>query len=196
MEKRFLLLLLLFVSGSIFIVNVRGMLQSYYGFYYTKEAVQHNKIYNSLSFVEDLRPYSIFLTYTGLETGYGFFAPNVASDFVIEISCADSSGKINDNVASLVKTKEGFLRMNTASSMFMCYTMPDSTGLEEQKCKLFLKGICMRILEQQQHISAVTVRVYLYHHPFLQDYRTNPHLKPSYILYATEHYQRNSIGAW
>jgi hypothetical protein len=196
-NKIFLGMLLSLVLASIVVVNIRGGLLSYYGFYYDKEKARGNRLFNSLDFVEDCRPYSLFLSYTGLETGYGFFAPNVASDFVLEFDCIDSTGKKSSaSTSCLLKTKEASLRLNTACSMFMYYVRPDSTSPDKDKCRIFLKGLCLRLLEANRDISSVTARVYLYHHPFLKDMEDHNSRKPSYILYATETYNREIIGCW
>ena len=195
-KKIILYLLLAFNISSIVTVNIRGLLTGYYGFYYTRDAVHNNPVYSSLSFVEDFRPLSLLLSYTGLETGYGFFAPNVASDFIVELECYDSAGNRLPSTKALTKTKEGFLRMNTASSMFLDYMKPDSLSIERQKCKVFLKGICMRIMEQDQRIASMTAKVYLYHHPLLSDFRINKDQKPSYVLYETQTYSAAIAGSW
>jgi hypothetical protein len=187
--------MLLLVTGSIVCVNIRGMLLGYYGFYHTKQDAGNNKLYNSLSFVDDYRPYNLFLTYSGLETGYGFFAPNVASDFIVDLEGQDSLGRPVD-MAPLFKTKEGFLRMNTASSMFMYHATKDSSAYEHEKCRIFLKGIAMRLMERDRSISRITARVFLYHHPLLGDINTLRQTKPAYILYETANFSNAIIGAW
>lgn len=196
-RKILLVILLVIVMGSIIIVNVRGTIQAYYGFYYSREEVNTNPVYRQLAFVEELRPYNLLLSYTGLETGYGFFAPNVASDFLVELTCTDKQGRVRNVRASPVfATKEGFLRMNTATSMFIAYTRKDSTEQEMMQCRIFLRGLCLRVLERDPLVASVTARVYLYHHPFLKDYKTVPEPSPSYILYETRTFHRNDPGAW
>jgi hypothetical protein len=36
----------------------------------------------------------MFTSYTGFDTGYGFYAPNVASDFVMSFELKDEKGTI------------------------------------------------------------------------------------------------------
>lgn len=196
-RKIFLVILMVFVMGSIIIVNVRGTIQAYYGFYYGREEVNTNPVYRQLAFVEELRPYSLLLSYTGLETGYGFFAPNVASDFLVELICTDEQGRSRRITTSpVMATSEGFLRMNTATSMFIAYTREDSTEQEMMQCRIFLRGLCLRVLEREPQAASVTARVYLYHHPFLKDYKAIPKPTPSYILYETRTFHRDEHGAW
>jgi hypothetical protein len=194
-KKIILSVLLAFTLLSIVCVNLRSSLLSYYSFYQTKEAAEQNRLYTGLSFVEELRPYSLFLTYTGLETGYGFFAPNVASDFLIEFECLDSNGrKLKENAPFLMGSKEGTLRLNTASAMFMYYIRPDSSGTDGEKCKIFLKGLSLRMMEREKNISSVTARVFLYHYPDLEKYNIDK--KPMYVLYESQSYSRNAMAAW
>jgi hypothetical protein len=194
-KKIILSVLLAFTLLSIAFVNLRSTLLSYHSFYQTKEAADSNRLYTGLSFVENLRPYSLFLTYSGLETGYGFFAPNVASDFVVEFECLDSTGKVlKENASLLMRSKEGGLRLNTATSMFMYYIKPDSLSTDGEKCKIFLKGLSLRMMEREKNISSVTARVFLYHYPDLVTYNIDK--KPVYVLYESQSYTRNNIGAW
>lgn len=195
LKKIILSLLLGFILLSIVFVNLRSTLLSYHSFYQTKEAADSNRLYTGLSFVENLRPYSLFLTYTGLETGYGFFAPNVASDFIVEFECRDNAGIIlKGNAPLLMNSKEGVLRLNTATAMFMYYIKPDALSTDGEKCKIFLKGLSLRMMEQQKNISSVTARVFLYHYPDLLTYNIDK--KPMYVLYESQTYARNTIGAW
>uniref|UniRef100_UPI004048D5E1 hypothetical protein n=1 Tax=Flavobacterium sp. TaxID=239 RepID=UPI004048D5E1 len=53
--------------------------------------------------------YNLFLNYTGLNTGYGFFSPNVSSDFIITHNIYKKSKQNLIFSNSLFSTKEGAL---------------------------------------------------------------------------------------
>ncbi|WP_445724341.1 hypothetical protein, partial [Flavobacterium sp.] len=63
--------------------------------------------------------YNLFLNYTGLNTGYGFFSPNVSSDFIITHNIYKKSKQNLIFSNSLFSTKVGAHRFANLNSLFM-----------------------------------------------------------------------------
>ena len=81
--------------GLVLLVSTKGTIESYFDFYYEKEnPYKESLVDRSLSSIMHLKPIRVFLMYTGFNTGYGFFAPNVASDFLIVYETKDSADNI------------------------------------------------------------------------------------------------------
>lgn len=149
--------------------------------------------------VYGVRIYETFLTYTGLDTGYGFFSPNVKSDIVI-VNSLYKDGKGKTKLPSdYLKTREGKIRFRGVNDIFM-----DKLTIEEKKLeniaptqnqygnkidslkiqffKVVLKQMNRHYLNDKTNkYDSVNTKVFLYHYPFLKNY---PDLQPK--LYEIE----------
>jgi hypothetical protein len=152
MKKKGQVLLLVIILFTIIVVNIRSTLENYYGFYFSdkKDKIKSNVVYNALSFVEDSRLYNLFNTYTGLETGYGFFAPNVASEFIVDFTLYDKQNRViaHNNMIDL-KNKESVIRVSTALGLFLEVKPGDTSGMAYQKAIILLKGLSYKNLQQR-----------------------------------------------
>ncbi len=162
--------------------------------FYQKKGVPW--IDSMLSSVYGIKVYDLFLTYTGLDTGYGFFSPNVKSDIVI-INTLYKDGKVEKKLPNdYLTTREGKIRFRGASDLFM-----DKLSIEEKKLekktgketiyekkedslklqffKIVLKQMNKHYLyNNAKNYDSVNTKVYLYHYPTLKEY---PDLKPKLI---------------
>ena len=83
----FMILLLVFTIG------LKGTFDGYYGFIMKIKTIKTAVIYYFRRHCPiKTRQYIYF--YTGFDTGYGFYAPNVASDFVMSFELKDQNGNI------------------------------------------------------------------------------------------------------
>jgi hypothetical protein len=69
--------------------RLKGTFDGYYGFYYENKTYQKPLVYTACENITQSLPVSMFTSYTGFDTGYGFYAPNVASDFVMSFELKD-----------------------------------------------------------------------------------------------------------
>ncbi len=199
MKRKIQLLVLAFILFTIIVVNIRATLDNYYGFYFPKEKNRAARapLYRALSFVESNRVYRLFNTYSGLETGYGFFAPNVASEFVVSFTLYDGHHQVLDSCISVdFHNKESFMRMISAYSMFFEYKEGDTLNPEYQKCIIFLKGLSYQMLLQTKRATSVKTNLYLYHYPMLEQLRERKMNSPVYFLYTSKTYQLNDYANW
>jgi hypothetical protein len=199
MKKSLQLLLIAFILTLITVVNIRGMIQNYYGFYYPDkdDKLNDNGLYRSLSFIEDNRTLNLFLSYTGFETGYGFFAPNVASDFITAFTVYNPQGQVIDTSNFIrVRNKESFIRISSAYTLFLEYVKEDTLSIEYQKCNIFLQGLALKILQHVRNADKVRADLYLFHYPLLQQLEKEKRRKPDYILYASKVYTLHDYANW
>ena len=78
----------------VFTIGLKGTFDGYYGFYYENKDYKKPLFYKISENIAESKPVNIFTSYTGFDTGYGFYAPNVASDFVMSFELKDQNGKI------------------------------------------------------------------------------------------------------
>jgi len=152
-------------------------------------------IISSITFMYKHDWYQQFLIYTGLNTGYGFFSPNVASDFVITHKLY-SQGKedlIFSN--SMFKTKEGAMRFTNINSLYMDKIEAIENGsiqLDSMRSKyldLILNRMNTEKLKKSE-IDSVSTTLFLYHFPFMKEY---PNVKPKFIKIENHTKTRKNI---
>lgn len=139
-------------------------------------------------------PYNLFLSYTGLNTGYGFFSPNVSSDFIItqNIYIKGKETVILSN--SHFKTKEGASRFANLNSLFMdkieIMEKPKISSDDSMRIKyleVILKRLNNYVLDHNKDIDSVNTTLFLHHFPFLSQY---PNTKQDFI--KIENHKKNS----
>ncbi len=200
MKKTAYSLLLIFVVFIITVSNVKGLLQNYYGFYYPEkedEKLSSNPIYPLLSRIQEVELYNYFTTYTGLETDYGFFAPNVASDFIVDFEVLD---KKNNSIAKVnfvpLSNKESYVRLTTSYSLFLYSEQKNKSEMEKQKSRLLLKGLAYQNLIAYPEAAKIKANLYLYHYPTLEQLHANKLRKPLMILSGSSTYTYKDYENW
>ncbi|CAM3927117.1 MULTISPECIES: hypothetical protein [Flavobacterium] len=129
--------------------------------------------------------YNLFLNYTGLNTGYGFFSPNVSSDFIITHTIYKNQKEDLTFSNTLFSTKEGAHRFANLNSLFMekieAIEEEDKSKIDTLKIK-YLEVVLNRLnnynLEQDKDIDSIKTTLFLYHFPFLKEY---PNVNPKFI---------------
>jgi hypothetical protein len=106
-------------------------------------------------------------SYIGFDTGYGFFAPNVSSNFII-LSFSQKEKKMFIST-DLLKTTEGKSRFSSINDIFL-----KNIDSDREKIKInhtILEQI-NRYFEKKYH-SGFETSVYLYVYPNLQEFVKN-----------------------
>ena len=164
--------LLLFV---VFTIGLKGTFDGYYGFYYDKEEYKKPFIYELSNKIVELKPVSMFTAYTGFDTGYGFFAPNVASDFVLLFELQDAEGNVlEERIMPELKSKEGIVRYTSVFNMFMDKVVSSKKKSESQYFQyldVVLKQIAKSVLKESFGATKCTAKLYLYDYPTLERYK-------------------------
>lgn len=147
------------------------------------------------------KPVSIFTSYTGFDTGYGFYAPNVASDFVMTFELKDQNGNIlEQKTMPYFKNKESRVRYTTVFNMFLDKISEKNIYDKKyyQYLDIIIRQIAAHVMKENPKASSVTTKLYLYDYPAIAGFRqgkTNENLilidefkhqsdeKSNYILY-------------
>lgn len=121
-----------------------------------------------------ITPYAII---AGIDAGYGFFAPNVASSYIIECAIKNKAGEIiSRQYTPNLSTREGRNRYETLVSDFQermkALEKADEKTLYTRYLDIVLKKIGQNIYDQSPVAdkSNGTVTLYLYKYPNLNDY--------------------------
>lgn len=114
------------------------------------------------------RGYENTLTsYLGFDTGYGFFAPNVSSNFII-LSTDKKENKTYYS-SDLLETTEGKLRFLSVNDIFL-------KNIANDKEKIKVNHIVLKQINkyfEKKYNSEFETFVYLYDYPSLKDLKKN-----------------------
>lgn len=163
------ILLILVVAMSTFTT-----LDSYYGFYYEdKNYKEENTLAKITQIIIRFRPLQFFADYTGFNTGYGFFAPNVASDFVILFKVYDAQGKQVKVLENLpFATKEGFIRFSNVHSMYLDKLDDKTSIIWNRYLDVVLRQAALSVKRIYTIPDAcVDAELYLYEFPETKEYK-------------------------
>lgn len=177
-------------------VNIVAITDSYFEFYYPHEETSHkeNFFYKTSKRIIDLAPIDVLLSYTGLDTGYGFFAPNVASDFVTKFTLTDEENQIiSEELLVPLENRVSITRLSSAYNNFLKYTEIDTTGFSEDICDLLLKGLALNVLKNNEEACKVDTKLFLYHYPTLIEKQIDQNASARFILVKNESFTTNDL---
>ncbi|MDR6130731.1 hypothetical protein [Chryseobacterium sp. SORGH_AS_1175] len=115
----------------------------------------------------------MFSSYTGFDTGYGFFAPNVSSNFII-ISENQENGHSYIST-DLLRSKEGKLRFANLNDVYIKNVITKDQSMPELKINhILLKKINQSF--KKKYGKNIITYAYLYDQPSLKESLRNPRL--------------------
>lgn len=161
-------------------VNIKGTISTYNQFYHKDEAairLKNNWFYQKLRYL-NAGPMPSILSYTGLDTGFGFFAPNVASEYITEFHVFDSDSLLVATQYFPTLKKESRLRLSSGYSDFQEYMEEAPDSMKLKKCDILLKGLSLQVLKEHKKAAYVNSSVYLYHYPLLSQLEAYPEMEP------------------
>lgn len=106
-----------------------------------------------------------FSTYTGLDTGYGFFAPNVSSSFIVVAEGEEQSFLSTD----LLTTTEGRSRFSNLNDIFF-------NNIDKDTSLVKVNNIVLNIINDKfENVNKQKFKttVYLYEYPMLKNVQNN-----------------------
>ncbi|MCJ7933522.1 MAG: hypothetical protein MUW56_07765 [Chryseobacterium sp.] len=168
----------------VFIVGLKGTFDGYYGFYYENKTYDKPLSYQISENIAQSEPISMFASYTGFDTGYGFYAPNVASDFIINFELKDQHGNIlEEKIMPAFKNKESRVRYTTVFNMFLDKISDQNRYHKKyyQYLDLIIQQMAMNVMKENPRASNVTTRLYLYDYPSIEDFKKGK-IKENFIL--------------
>ncbi|ROH96318.1 hypothetical protein [Chryseobacterium daecheongense] len=145
---------------KVFITGIITTVSSFCEFYEYQQPELAEKINESSVYRNS------FFTYTGFDTGYGFFAPNVSSNFII---FSENSDKVY-NSSDLLQTSEGKTRFMGANDVFF-----NNFGNKKNEDKMAANKIILKRINkmfEKKYNSKFTTTVYLYEYPKLGELNT------------------------
>jgi hypothetical protein len=177
MKRKLQLIGISIIILLVFSVGLKGTFDGYYGFYYPDKKYDKPYAFTLSENIIKLKPISIFLAYTGFDTGYGFFAPNVASDFVLLFELKDKKGKIIENrLMPNFKNKESIVRYTSVFNMFLDKIsdkgVVDTKGNKyQQYLDIIIKQIAINVKKANPGTDHITAKLYLYDYPNLENFK-------------------------
>ncbi|CAA7386322.1 hypothetical protein [Chryseobacterium fistulae] len=159
----------------VFIIGLKGTFDGYYGFYYENKSYEKPILYQATESIVQSEAVSIFASYTGFDTGYGFYAPNVASDFVLTFELKDKNGNIIEEKAMpSFQKKESVVRYTTIFNLFLDKVSGDKTKFDSkyyQYLDLIIKEVALHVMKENPNAKGITARLYLYDFPSLANFK-------------------------
>lgn len=155
---------ILIVGLSLFVICLFSFLSDIDGYYvfYKKDKPQ---LIQKLDAFSQTLPMRFIGQYTGAETGYGFFGPNVSSDFIFEINIYDDKGILKNKFNRIpTKSKEGALRLGCINNMFI-EKLDDIDEKHNRYLDIVLEQITKRIKKDYPSSYKIEMKMYLYEHP-------------------------------
>lgn len=171
MKKTVFLVFVVFHFFVIISTNIYSTWESFYGVYAPGEE-KNSVVYPLLESVALSFPVAGYGAYAGTNTGYGFYAPNVGSQFIMGFEVYDISCKM------LVKRMyPHFMNTESVLRFSLCTALMreklsrerNNEGLEKFM-KLMLHQISMYIKKDLPAAHSVRARVYLYTYPPIGDF--------------------------
>ena len=175
MKRKFQLLAVLLLPCLVFIIGLKSTFDGYYGFYYEDGAYTKPWAYQVSEKIVRSEPVSLFLSYTGFDTGYGFFAPNVASDFVLLFDVRDAQGNpLQQCIMPRFEQKESVVRYTSMFNMFLEKIKQEpkgEPGIYMQYLDIVIRQIAQSVKAEYPGAATVEAKLYLYDYPSLQRFR-------------------------
>ena len=201
-------LCIIFFGLHIFLIALTSTymsINSYYTFYDDKEMpVKVMKPLANVLFNKFTRAYS---TYSGAETGYGFFAPNVMSSGMLYFSQNGSPRYMS------LRNQECLTRYMNMSGSFVFSALEEARDRQKKSKKhipivreqkgyayldscyrdLLLKNISMRFMNGFKASDTLSVKLNVFDYVTLADYKENLPVKYSYItMYEKKYFYKNN----
>lgn len=179
-RKAFQLIVVGFILFVVLTVSIKSTYQSYYGFYYNNKEYEVPFVMKATNELHQFQPLRFFTSYTGFNTGYGFFAPNVASDFIFVFKIYNPQGQLV-NVQETLKfdTKESAIRFSTFQTMFLEKLNDGTNEKYNRYLDIIIEQISQYLLDQYPPNFTIKTGLYLYDYPRVKemmDGKTQPQL--------------------
>jgi hypothetical protein len=174
MKKKIQLSAILSLLFLVFIIGLKTTFDGYYSFYYEDGKYEKPVVYQATEVLTKIPPINFFMAYTGFDTGYGFFAPNVASDFVLMFEIQDSLGNtIQQTAMPNFKQKESRVRYTSVFNMFLERLKKEDPKEKDQYKEyldIILRQIALNVKRDYPNAASVNAKLYLYDYPSFQNY--------------------------
>jgi hypothetical protein len=160
---------LTFIIYNNIIIEQQSILRFFYSQNETGSAMSALK---SNSLVYDA--FNMYSKYTGAETGFGFYAPNVASDIVLLQTAYDDSGRVLSIATPKFHSKEAIIRYVSAVGLFM--DKIDNRNIVHQKyMNAILKSIALYSFNHKDRCRKIVTDLLVYNLPSASSVKNKVH---------------------
>lgn len=187
MKKQLYFTISLVVIFIVLLSSIKTTLDSYHSYY---KDTKKGKLSAACDNIYSFKPLRVFTSYTGLETGYGFFGTNVSSDFALSYELYDSSKKKVARHNFKLVSNEGSLRFMSMNRLFLeRLTESSDNELFKKYIEIVMTEISKYIYKKYNGKYSVNLKVYLYNFPSLKDY-ANGKVQTELFLLDEMNYKR------
>jgi hypothetical protein len=175
LKRKLFLFLTLFHFFIIIVISIQSSWKSIYEFYYGKDSLKISFPYKAVYFAKESPIVNLYSSFTGLDTGYGFFAPNVSSICNIEFEFYDVHNVLKKRMLFLpFNSREGYSRYSTFLGIFqdkMHKTVGEANKNNHIKyLDVVIKSVSRNLLVQNKSYYKVRANLYLYNYPTLMQH--------------------------
>jgi hypothetical protein len=171
------LLLISIVLLTILTSAIKLTLDSFNQFYNKSNKAEKQILEKICDGIYNFPPIILLRSYSGLETGYGFFGPNVSSDFVLLYNVYDSNDRLITSDNFKLYSKEGSLRFMSINRLFLDKITNDDNPKYNRYVEVILKQIAKHIAKDFPKKYTVKLYVYLYDFGSIDDFNNSNQAK-------------------
>ena len=176
-NKSYQLLLVSVILLVILTSAINLTFDSFNKFYNNNKDIPKQPLAKVSDNIYNFYPVKVFSSYTGFDTGYGFFGPNVSSDFVLLFAIYNEQGELIKNEKFELSSKEGSLRFISLNSMFLEQITKTSNIKFDKYVAIILKQITKYIAKKFPKNFTVITQLYLYDFPSINNFRSGKKVK-------------------
>lgn len=166
------------ILAVVLTVCIDSTFDSYYEFYYPNTSHNNPFLYRTTKKISEVKPFRVFCNYTGFGTGYGFFAPNVASSFIFTSKIYDNNGLLLKEVNGFnFKAKESRIRFVSFQTMFLAKLDKKTDQKYNGYLDIIIKQMARYVLSQFPKGCAINTTLYLYDYPRIDEVK-NENFRP------------------
>lgn len=184
-QRFFFLAATVFHFTVILSVCIQSSIDGYLSFYKKEPNRAASTLYKSTEAINHVIGVRWYSAIAGIDAGYGFFAPNVASGYILEFMSYNKNGELlhqwqQPNFAH----RESFVRYSSLLDSFQDKLLSgksDHHSLRQRHLNAIIKSMASSTFDDDKQIDEVHATLYLYHFPSLKAYRsgdTHPQLFP------------------
>lgn len=179
-------LILIFMLTNMILVNIGLTIESYHKFYnhsYNLNENFFNRFYNTIVYCKLNK---FFLEISGFETGFGFFAPNVASGFIIQYEFNQKTDGDSSNFKTTlpyVKNLESMFRIRSSHvSLVIEYIDNPDDEITMKRLDIYLKSLANLYYNSDYKPKSIKINVYLYDRSKLMEIKHGKDISKYYLI--------------
>ena len=175
--KRIQLIIVGCVLFVVCISSIQLAFDGYYSFYYEQEDYKEALLSKATRSIYNATPFKIFAYYTGFDTGYGFFAPNVASSFLFVFKFYDRKGKLEHIIDHVpFQAKESSVRFRSINGIYFAKLKDSAQRGYDSKYNRYLDIILKQLSKYVKKTYLIEsfkteTNLYLFDYPTIQAFR-------------------------